>query len=783
MKKILMNQRTSIRILVLFFLTNLFSISTFAADNNCAPTARKLGNLQSFIDTTLKTRKANLTTGQYREATHFDMLADQEAAQTWSGILPPKFIAELLPKDVTLIDHTLLAAAEPGVVKDPGSGEFLSLRIDVDGQGTNIGVSRSALLNNATRIQKSFVRDQAKAVILFMHGGGTRTTGHHVAINLMNHFHHYGVDVISFDHAWHGEGPRKNYNTPQEYMEWIRALIQKTVPADTPVFLAGHSMGGEFADVYRRLYPNDNLVKGVIALSTIVDPFPGASVREKTKLHQARDEETRSENSQSPEDKVLLQSLISQNKLSFPAFVFESLFSMTNSWVIPADGGKSLIPALYVWGEKDWLYVGNEKIIQTHLAVLPHTKIVTYGTRFDVTEKKDIRVGHMIFDHHRPGTNKIEVFADMQEFIEQTIGSTLVQEKPKSEKDSVIKRIVQTYANNLAFREFAKEYTLRRRIPDSSRIEELNKEIAGYIQYLNEFRGTGKKVEEDPKAKSAELQLQRRLQLRKGFFIPEGAAGDLGRQWSEEMGLAKKEELAIKKLRESKREELENLLKSSRENQAALEAAMSPVFSLKMQAAEAEVAALLKQMTELDVQIEKAIYEFYLNKLENPQAEDANSFLPPASLRALISTYEGIVKNYLQKKAEQQQILQAELIAGNLGMPARHLFIDRYGEALVAKGEKPAAGSIEWKEQNLRHEISEIDVKILQYEDRLQHLEKLLVDKYSDGLFKIEEMRLSDLLEMPIKDWEKHTNYWQSAWGAWQVLWKERPPAGKTSFY
>jgi len=324
-----------------------------SAEASCKAVARNLGALIQRAEEKIDFLRRR---GELREATFYRFEEDQLAAQTWGGVIPPRGLFDLLPEGITLIDHSLLGATEAGVVKDAGSGEFMSLRLTADGMGTNIGLGRTAILQNASRTQKSLVRENAKAVILFMHGGGTRTTGHHVAINLMNHFSSLGVDVISFDQPWHGEGPRKNFSSPKEYFDWMRKWVRDYVAVSgKPIFLAGHSMGGEFADTYMRLYPKDDLVAGVVALSSVIDPQPGSSLREKLKRMEERDEAARSDTSETPEDRLLLHSLVTQNKLSFTALLFESLFSTQTSWVIPPHGGRDYIPALYVWGAKDWL--------------------------------------------------------------------------------------------------------------------------------------------------------------------------------------------------------------------------------------------------------------------------------------------------------------------------------------------------------------------------------------------------------------------------------------------
>jgi pimeloyl-ACP methyl ester carboxylesterase len=762
----------------------IFLSPCFAKEPPCGEIAR---SLEHFLKIVQEKQDQAVREGRLIPPRFYDFEADQKAASTWSGVSAPKFIQDLLLKDVTLIDHSLIGSTEPGVVKDGGSGEFVSLRIKVDGEETNMGVSRSALLNNSERAQKSFVRDSADAVIIFMHGGGTKTTGHHVVINLMNFFHLYGVDVISFDHAWHGEGSRKVYSSAREYMEWIRSLVRKTVPPGKKVFLAGHSMGGEFADTYRRLYPNDDLISGVIALSSVADPKPGASLQEKINLIIAKDEALMSENSISPEDKKLHEDLIKKNKISFPANLFESLFALTNSWVLPADGGKSLIPALYVWGQKDWLYLGNDDLIQTHIASLPHTALKLYGERYDFVDEKHFVVGHLLFDHHRPETKLGEAFLDIKEFIESVIGKKLTP-APKKPHD-VLKEIVQTYINNLAFRQFADAFTLRRRIPDHQKMQKLNAEIAS----LRTFFAAQKEIRNDPdlteaqkaekireakkltfltESESAEEVYKQKTAIREGYFIPAGSEGDLGRQWVSELEPTKPEELRLKKIREEKRKELEDVLKSMATLDKKLETFTSPA----VKEAEGELEKIFVALKKFKSEVEKAIYTFYEERLP-AQSKSPDHFLATESLKQMMLDYENLAQTYQKQKSQVAKIRLEEIANGNCGEEARQVYIIRFGSS------SDSVGSLDLKERVLRQEISELETQIFRYQDRLQFLEQNLVDRYSDGVIRFETIKLSDLLQTSFADRAKYNSFWQLAWSAWQLLWKQRPPVEKISFY
>lgn len=749
-----------LRLVVIFgFCFLLSAAQNFAwASSRCATSLR---HLIENVETEIRGREAN---GQFIRPTFFDFNRDREASRTWNGGTPPELIRGLLPEGVNLVDHPLLGASEAGVVKDAGSGEFVSIRASVNGVGTVLGVSRTALMSNLNRTVKSLVRENAQAVVIFMHGGGTRTTGHHVGINLMNYFANRGVDVISLDLPWHGEGPREIYRSPREYFEWLRALIQQYVSvANKPVFLAGHSMGGEFADTYMRLYPNDTLVKGVMALSPPIDSAPGKTLAEKMKLNEARDHATRGEHSQTPVDRDLLLGLVSQNKLSFTALLFESLFSSQTSWVLP-EPSPSYIPALYVWGEKDWLYVGNEATVEKYLRPLSNVRIRIYDKRYDITEKRDVDVGHLIFDHHRPGTSEIEAFADMREFVENIIGKKLEPQKASGKSDDLLRKIVQTYINNLAFREFVNGYVVYRRVADPQKMQDLNAR-ANAIQ-----NQTGE---------NETLEYQRIRKLREGYFLPQDVSGDIGRQWEAEYQRNRQEELEMKKRAEALKADLEDLRIKIRQSEKLYAKHVSEVTNPELHQRDLEIERALGELFSLNERIEGLINKFYLDRLSEPSP----SFEPTPEISKAIRLYEEKIQSYLALKSTKTRFVQELALSGSLGLEIRALHIGLNGEAVPPRGDAYGAGSLRWREAHLGSELQELESRLIDFQDVQQQLLIKLTGAYSEGLYRYEAVDLKDLFAKPSNEWAKYQSFFQAAWSRWQLLWKDRPPIEKTSFY
>lgn len=399
-----------------FVLIYLLSFSLMASDDPAvkgefSPCASHVANLRARgIEAVLRRVEARLEQSPVKTATHFNPIEDQRRAQTWTGILGPRVIRESLPEGARLIDHQTLGA-ERGLVKmSAGRGTFL--RATIGKTGANVLVLNKALEDNLNRPNKSFVRKNAKAVVLFMHGGGTRTTGSHVALGMQGHMYDRGVDVIGMDGAWHAEGDRVFRANPKDYFDHVlRPFIEKYLkPAGVPVILAGHSWGGELADNYMRLYPHDDLVSGIIALSTVVDSAPGRPIREKIEQAGIHEKQVMEGGSGvSEDDRKLLDQMFWLNKISLPGNLFEGVFSTQNEWKIPEDGGASYLPALFVWGQADWLYVGNEELIRHYIKGLSHVELKLYDRRWDFGYKGIVNIGHLIFDHKRPSSRAVDL--------------------------------------------------------------------------------------------------------------------------------------------------------------------------------------------------------------------------------------------------------------------------------------------------------------------------------------------------------------------------------------
>lgn len=387
----------------LLFASLLMTWSASANSNNSCDQHLKFPeySYERFAD--IQKQKAVKQGTQLPEFT--DPEAEKAAQKTWRGIETPQLFKSLLPEGVSFVSHSL-RKADPGFVKSAGSGDAVILRVTMPYKNrtysTNVTVPVSALIDNLNREDKWLIGPEAAACIDWGHGGGTKDTGEHTAFGPLNYFMKYGVAVMGQSQPWHSEGDRDFTDTPDEYLTEIRqAFLKKFVHPDVPVFGVGHSLGGLYADMQWRRLGKSSRYKGFVSLSGIVDDCPGCNPEQKMQAELKREElQKRPEYFKrlAPGDRTLGVELVKQSKISALSMFFTQFTELAHDWnkIVPED---QRLPILYIWGEGDFLYVGNEERVK-ELRRLKNVEVVTYSPRVEYSGKVE-NVGHLIFDHWR----------------------------------------------------------------------------------------------------------------------------------------------------------------------------------------------------------------------------------------------------------------------------------------------------------------------------------------------------------------------------------------------
>lgn len=561
-------------------LLSIFSTALYA-NENCINLARSiLKEIDTPDEFPAETRNGLRQLSQKRISesgrvalTQKDIEKDQKLYRQIKGEEAPAIFKDIMVDGVRFVDHELYLNAKAGIVKMSDAGEFISMRADIPFKGknlaTNIGLNRGFFISNYQHRTNSLVTKEAKAVVIFMHGGGTKTTGHHVAAQLSNHLASYQVDVISLDMPWHAEGPREYFKNADEFVGWMRAFIEKYIlESGKPVFLAGHSMGGEMANIYlRSSNKSDKWVKGVIALSPPVDPVPevsdargklkeiarmwrtlelgGANPDDETELvvlknlKQKFQDEGKTLNEIGNTDEGILDETTYQGKNNSVGVLFEQVLTVANTWKIPDHLGDDYLPSLFAWGKYDYLLTGKYRgYVDDYIAPLTNVDLKLYGHRETVDGRIE-KIGHLIFDHYDlERKDELESYLDIRKFISKVIQDNLnpVAKQAGEQEKQLVATYLKEYAVSLDFRTFVETATLERKTQiKSPQFEEMVKELTELSSKLP-----------DKKIPDAQKQVfKKRITIIKekmrGSYIPEGESGDFGREIQERaVGLEKK---------------------------------------------------------------------------------------------------------------------------------------------------------------------------------------------------------------------------------------------------
>lgn len=729
-----------------------------------------------------------------RALTQKDIELDQKLYKEIKGEDAPGIFKELMVDGVRFVDHELYLNARKGIVKMADSGEFISMRADIPYKGknlgTNIGLNKAFFLSNYQNKLKSLVTKDAKAVVIFMHGGGTKTTGHHVAAQLSNHLSSYDVDVISLDMPWHAEGPRDHFANADEFVGWMRAFIDKYIKeSGKPVFLAGHSMGGEMANIYLRASgKNDNWVDGVISLSPPVDPVPevtdartklseiakmwreielGGTYKEDdaelavlAKLKEKFATAGKQLNEIGNTDEGILDETTFQGKNNPIGVLFEQILTVANTWKLPEHKGDDYLPALFAWGKYDYLLSGKYyDYINQYIAPLSNVDLKLYGHRETVGGTIE-KIGHLIFDHYDlEKQDEIESFLDVRNFISKVIGKdlTISPSNPGNNDVQMISTLIREYAISLDFRAFVDSAKIERRIAlDPAEFDRLTKEIQALSPKM------GDKTIPDDEKKVIRERLNEVKDKVRGSYIPSGAEGEKGREIQVTVNALEKEYQDYSKSQKtllkfynsmaprmnSKEKKLEELIR------AAVRKSNDPRVEELAGEYEKAKELLLKETTKVYQAVDKHI-DKVLSLGDKVTEED---LVPEESLYKTFREYEyDYFDGVFVKSKEAYENLISDLAAqGKLGD-------ELMNEVKALEAEQELV-------KNARLALDLIEYKMFSIQEESNLLKREISDLYSGDVWKYETITLKEIFEGGPTAISENLGLLQEFWKKWKAL-------------
>ena len=418
--------------------------------------------------------------------THFDLKQDMKLEEAWNNEQDPSpsVLRVLLPEGVKYIHHQLEHHQSPTSVRLGVGSSSLIARASYPYRGqtlfTNVVFSRSSIEDNLRSIkegssEKWLVSRKAKAAFLFLHGGGTRTTGASVAETSFNHLSEYGIEGISLDLPFHSRGSRQIVGSIKDDILSFGAFAKKYIPPEVPVFVYGHSWGAVYADQLMRMtsdYPDTSFfhpsLKGIIIASPAVDVAPGKSPKEKIESYIKHNHEARElskEKAPKPEQRIF-EDMVFSGKLSTLGGFYTSYTLNQIDQQIPEHRGKKWIDSLMMVGQGDPLvFLGFEKFFKEYYNSLENVETHYLGMLpYIFSPDKELELtGHLLDDYQTSETNAEAVSLYLAtRFIAKklkTSAEAMIQEYKKNNAPvSNLTIISQLYANDLAFRQWLSDF-------------------------------------------------------------------------------------------------------------------------------------------------------------------------------------------------------------------------------------------------------------------------------------------------------------------------------------
>ena len=707
-----------------------------------------------------------------------------------------------------LLDFQIVAA-DKGTVKSATPGNFITLRWNEEWKGrdmsTNMGVFAPSLIGARTEENNNYmVSRDSKALVIFLHGGGTGTTGHHVATSITNYFGHRGVSVVSFDSLWHAYGPREDLS-PEEYYEYLVDLRYKLAPANMPVIIGGHSMGGEHADILMRIsdkFGINEAFDGYFSLSTPVDEAPGESYEVKEAAREALLAQEDIINLIPEPEHDLNVTLFLQGKVAQLSTISTSHFGSMLDWTKPDHNGANWNPALYLMGRYDALYVGREQIFEDYVTALDNTQVSIMDDRVD-HHGRPVRIGHMIFDHQMPDDpTAAESFTRIKDFVAALIGEDLDSDVHIGEV-GLVSNLMVDYYTNLAFRIFLEEhYYLYNRGTDLVASLGKDAEEAGKsIKRLNAEIARLKQEEGDESAERLPILSEELLEVQvnhrrvlgylKKTYVP--AEGEEHHEFAK-ANIAQRSDLT-KQIGTifGQRNSLEKKMKALKDPIAKNNKLLEGLVTKALYAEEAEMKDELRAVrAELEEYVEE-IVTFYKQigdengdySLEEIKAQTFRVD-PPQELKDKYVRLDEMFRVYKDMEDRAKAFIRNLVAQGVYGEEAQAVLFKLYGSADALLDNKPLKDSLLGQEAALRKDFEAASLetsRLVFLKETLEfvYLTTVLPEHYVTRIMNGAAELDRDLSSL-IEDDSTLQDFWKK-WRGQHGIWKARPANEQTSLY
>lgn len=759
-----------------------------------------------------------------------DREQEKKLSLFWSGTREvPKLIKKAITDMGSVLNFPLLNS-DRGSVKTSNPAQFVSFRLKHTWRGkvmdTNVGVPAPSLMPRLNGDSKWLVdaSKNVKAVVMFDHGGGTTTTGHHITFAMANHFLKYGIVILGIDNPDHAYGSREEFKNYRELIEYKLDFRKQFISPEVPVFYAGHSWGAQLADIMMRLSDQPELkvhelIAGIMSFSPPLDSAPGKSLQEKWAADEAIGKMDYFDLLPQYE-KDLPGQLLEAGKNNMLAWQSLDRLAADTNWQKPEHNGAKYVPTLHVMGERDFLYLGSEKIYQEYVKDLQNVEVHMMGERLDVYGNR-VPIGHLIFDHYvwidkktgqmvampesilnnlKTSKKKMDdiAFSDpnlepvletvytLRKFVEgrlQALGKLAPDEK-LAEIDSkhddgkygTSTSVVIKYLTNLVFQKFAKEFKVRQKI-DSAKATQLKSEMKGLDEQAKVLRRLkAPSAEQSLKLQGLESELKWRREIIGLKFIPqEGALKAYAEKNINARDRYKAEHALVSKRLEVLKKELDSLKQKEKENQKLINAEIE-AYKLSEQGKEDKdilemdhrlelVKQKMSQYAKLTQSMTLAEYEGKLELLE--------TLKPQAVERA--KEFYSLFQDYSAQKNKVLSLWGAKAESGILGLMAQvHHFEMHNEDSGLEKKLLATSGEIEQLEQ-LRRSLYAANDKL-----ESEYIQKVVPDMYTEKLMSFDDIldvnSLDELLSL-------HGPVLKELWEQWVGVWKEAPASDKTSLY